>query len=295
MSGPVSVVVSVVGVLLVLGVLWDVFRTIFNPSGQGRISGAAMSAVWRLTARGGDRPRELAGPSALAAVIAAWVVLAVVGWALVYWPHVPAGFVHSSGLDVSERSTAADALYVSVVTLATLGYGDVVPAATGLRLVAPLEALMGFAILTAAVTWVLQVQPALVRRRTMVMTLSGLRRAGLEREVRTLDADLPAHVLTDVAASVTQVGVDLTQYSETYYFREGEEERGFGEALIFAADLAEAGSASPRPDVRLAARALQAALDDLAAHAGSTFLGVTGGTRSVLEALRRDRAKRPPR
>ena len=293
MAGPVSVVVSVAGVLLVLGVVWDVFHTIFHPSGQGRISGAAMAGIWRLTARGGPRLRELAGPSALVAVIVAWVALAVVGWALVYWPHMPAGFVHSSGLDVSGRSTAADALYVSVVTLATLGYGDVVPAATGLRLVAPLEALMGFAILTAAVTWVLQVQPALVRRRTTVMTLSGLRRAGLGREVRTLDADLPAVVLADLAAAVTQVGVDLTQYSETYYFREGEEERDLGEALIFAADLAEAGSASPRADVRLAGRALQTAVDDLAAHAATTFLGATGDTRSVLEALRRDRAKRP--
>jgi hypothetical protein len=53
------------------------------------------------------------------------------------------------------------------VTLATLGYGDIVPTSDLLRVLVPLEALVGFALLTAALSWVISVYPALSRRRSL--------------------------------------------------------------------------------------------------------------------------------
>ena len=62
-------------------------------------------------------------------VVLAWVVLILLGWALVYWPHQPDGFVFGSSLDPTSRAGLLDAVYLSTVTLATLGFGDIVPAA----------------------------------------------------------------------------------------------------------------------------------------------------------------------
>ncbi|MFE7630824.1 potassium channel family protein [Kocuria sp. NPDC057446] len=83
-------------------------------------------------------------------VVVLWVLLQGVGWALVYLPHVPGGFTYSPGVDPADCPDPVEALYISFVTLATLGFGDVVATDPWIRLATPLEALTGFALLTAA-------------------------------------------------------------------------------------------------------------------------------------------------
>ena len=56
-------------------------------------------------------------------------------------------------------------VYVSMVAVATLGLGDILSATPLLRIVVPLEALVGFVLLTAGISWVLQPYPELIRRR----------------------------------------------------------------------------------------------------------------------------------
>ena len=110
-----------------------------------------------------------------------------------------------------------------MVTLATLGFGDIVPTTEWLRVAVPLEAMLGFVLLTAAVTWVLQVYPALMRRRALAIRLSLLHRADAARVLAEEDVPMAANLLEDLAGEVVQARVDLTQYAETYYFRD---ERG---------------------------------------------------------------------
>lgn len=50
-------------------------------------------------------------------------------WALVYWPQLSAEFRFASGLDAAQPTNFWAAVYVSSVTLATLGYGDITPTA----------------------------------------------------------------------------------------------------------------------------------------------------------------------
>jgi hypothetical protein len=51
----------------------------------------------------------------------------VVGWALVFLPQMPQGFNFAPGLDPSQHSGFLDAIYVSLVNLTSLGYGDITP------------------------------------------------------------------------------------------------------------------------------------------------------------------------
>ena len=140
-----GVVLTVVGVAIILFGLMDMFHTLLHPSGQGRLSGLVLSGAWRLSKLMGHRLGSVVGPVAMVAVILLWVMLQSVGWALIYYPHIPDGFMYSPGVDQASYPDFNEALYVSFVTLSTLGYGDVVATDTWIRVASPLEALTGFA------------------------------------------------------------------------------------------------------------------------------------------------------
>ena len=98
---------------------------------------------------------SLAGPVAFVAVIATWAGLLVLGWALVFWPHMPGDFRFDAGLD-ARGPDFVNALNVSLVTLATLGFGDITPT-SGTAAVLPLEALLGFGLLSAIISWLVSI------------------------------------------------------------------------------------------------------------------------------------------
>jgi len=51
------------------------------------------------------------------------------------------------GVDYGDHPTVLSPLYYSVVTLTTLGYGDVVPASMAAQVVAMIEVIMGYVML----------------------------------------------------------------------------------------------------------------------------------------------------
>ena len=147
-------------------------------------------SVWR-TVRffSGSKPNRLnlAGPLALILIILLWTVGLVLGWACLLHPHLPQDFLLSTGMVAERNDGFLDAVYVSVVALATLGYGEITPQATWLRLLAPLEALIGFALLTASVTWLMSLYPALARRRYLARQVDLINRLGERDDVATAD------------------------------------------------------------------------------------------------------------
>lgn len=278
--------VTGVGVVVVVAVLRDIFHTLWHPSGRGTLSTPVMATVWRVGRWRRDRGNSgvLTGPVALATVIVLWVALLVAGGALVYVPHLPESFEYQSGLDVSERTAVLDAVYFSMVTLATLGFGDVVPVSGWLRVVVPVQGLIGFGLLTASVTWVLQVYPSLVRRRALAVRLAVLRSVSPEELLHDPQSSVAAGLLESLATGLAQARVDLTLYPETFYFRDGDEEAALPAMIGIAARMAATGATAPRTDVRLGARLLDTAIDDFARVLDETFLHVQGSTAEVLAA-----------
>lgn len=282
--------ITAAGVLVVGVALRDIVHTLWHPSGRGDLSSWVMRAVWWLGRRRRERGTAgvLTGPVALVLVILSWITLLVGGGALVYAPHLPEAFLFQSGLDVSGRSDVLDAVYVSAVALATLGLGDVVPTAGWLRIAVPVQALIGFGLLTASVTWVLQIYPALIRRRALAVRLAQLRSIPFDDLLLDPQTGSAAVLLDGLAGELAQARVDLTQYSETYYFRDGTEEAALPAMVRVAADLASAGRRAPRTDVRLAAVRLGRAVDDFAQVLDDQFLHTGAGADDVLLAHGRD-------
>ena len=115
-----DVVLTITGVGLILLMAVDVFHTLLYPHGTGPVCRMIMRALWVLSRRFAGRASAAAAPAAMAAVIGAWVSLAIMGWALVYLPHLPGGFVYAEG--VPQGGDLSEAVYISMVSLSTVGY-----------------------------------------------------------------------------------------------------------------------------------------------------------------------------
>jgi hypothetical protein len=232
------------------------------------------------------------------AVIGIWGVLAVLGWALVYWPHLPDGFTSTDADVVGDGRPFLDAIYISMVTISTLGFGDVFPTSDWLRIVNPLEALFGFALLTVAVSWILQVYPALARRKAFAIRLNLLREADSVRAITTLDVPSASRLLDELTAGLVSVRVDISEFPETYYFREDDRPSSLAANLGYIAELASAALASEHPGVRHSADVLIRAVDDFAGMIDTKFLRTGAATSEVLVAYsaeHRHTQDQPPR
>lgn len=280
-----DIALTLAGVLLIAAGLRDMFHSLLHPQRQGRLSRWVLSGVWKVSRATGHRLGSAAGPAGMVAVILMWVLLQTIGWAMVYLPHLPSGFSYS-GVDPERQVRLVEAVYVSLTTLSTVGFGDVVATDAWIRLAAPVQALTGFALLTAALTWFTQVYPPLSRRRSLALALHGMRRGGY---AETLAEAGPGAlgVLDDLSARIEQSGIDFAQHTESYFFLESDPELALAGQLPYAVELRDsalssarsgAGEEAPESPDGLAARAerLSVALDRLADVLAEDFVSGEG-------------------
>jgi hypothetical protein len=283
---------TVAGVFLILVALRDVFDVLFNESGRAVLAHVVTRGVWRAFRRVGRRRRKLfsmAGPFALLAVVATWALLLIVGWALIFLPHMPDGFTLASGVD--RGLPLVDSLYTSMVTLATVGFGDITPDEPLLRIIDPVEALLGFGLLTASISWLLSIYPVLNRRRSLAYEAHLLLES--EREVGTSVVELESlsaeSIYTELTTRLVSVERDMATFPVAYYFATADHRFSLPAVLPDLLKLAERGTDDSLPaGVRLHATMLREAIDDLA-HALRPFHGGgEGTTEELIEAYRRD-------
>lgn len=292
MSMPSTILSTAAGFLLVGLAARDIFDALFHPEGRASLARIVMRAVWCIFKRAAPGPNafSLAGPIGLVAVIGTWVLLLAFGWALVFWPHVPDGFRFAE--PAGRGSELIDALNVSLVTLTTLGFGDITPEATWLRIVLPLEALVGFGLLSASISWLLLTYPVLSRRRSLAYEISLLRKAEDETglALHRLEPEAAERVYAELTSRLVAVERDLVSFPVTYYFAERDARFSLPAAAPYLLTLADRGCAEEMPGrVRLRARLLLEALEDLAATTAQRFHGVRSGTTAeLLAAYARD-------
>jgi voltage-gated potassium channel Kch len=297
----VTLFLTLLGAGLILFALRDIFDTLFHPSGKGMLSRALPRPLWRSVRWiGGHYPlmRELCGPVALLTVIASWAALLAVGWALLLWPHLPEGFSLTPEPNPSGHSGFVDALYLSLVTLTTLGYGDITPASEWLRVLVPLEAMVGFGLLTASLSWVISLYPAFSRHRSLAHEISLVREVERKTgiDVRKMDALAAELMLSNLTSQLIAIQSDLIHFPISYYFRSSNERFELSAAMPCLLRLAEKGDSEDcAPGVRMRANMLHCAIEDFSATVGSRFLGLQSTSiEKVLKAYARDNLHAPP-
>jgi len=297
MSPAAGVLLTVAGAAIIAAVLRDAFETLFHPDGRMVLSRGVMRGYWGVFHRlAGRRPGAfpLAGPIMLLTILVSWALLLACGWALILWPHFPDGFRFATELGPpGDQRGFVDALYMSLVTLGTVGYGDISPAGDVLRLVVPLEALVGFGLLTASVSWLLTVYPALSRRRSLAYEITLLRdttRSDGRREFVMSHPGSAERMFAELLSRLVAVERDLVQIPVSYYFTERDDRFSLPRVMPWLLGLAEHGLGEDVPDAtRLRARMLCAAIDDFAHTTTQRFHdGAVAPTADLLALYARD-------
>lgn len=263
-------------------VVVDLVMTILHPSARGPLSELSRRLAWRLLLPLGRRApgRVLltwVGPSALAANLAVWVGGLWLAFALVYMPFV-GELAYAPSVEFG-RATIVDALYLSGVTLTTVGFGDVVAGHDALRLVTILESASGFAVMTGAVTYVLSVLPVVARTRSTAEVASNLNLADARSAAILLRSDgwRRAGELHREIVSLQQA---LWQFPVLFYFvprRERESPYGLVRAAVTVCNVLRAWDAKESDTwVEVEARGLEAALRGVVEVYEREFGGLIG-------------------
>ena len=285
-----DIVAAVVGMMLVVLVVWEVFNDIFHPTNSGALSdwlGRRLFNLFRRT----KTMLPVAGPLALVSTIAVWVSLLMLGFACIFYGSVPAGFRTSTAEFPQVTHRFATALYVSAQTLTTLAFGDVVAFSGPMRAAAALEGLIGFGVVTASVSTIVLIYPALSRMRLLARGVTHIvaaeRTTGLQM-ART-GSDL---IHANLARDVTNTRIDLIHFPILYYFTSVHREGSVAFALPHLVRFAREGQQADVPaHVRLAAAALDRALDDLADALAERFVKTDRKDRAAaFAAFARDHA-----
>lgn len=284
--------ISLLGGVLVAIALRDIWVTLFRPTTEGNLSHHVARGVWQVFRATARRPEWLrhAAPAAMPTVITTWALLLTLGWALIFWARMPEAFATDPGASLGENAFG-EALYLSMVTLSTLGYGDITPTVGYLRLLAPVETAIGFVLLTASISWVLSIYPALTRQRALAQQISLLREAeaktGMDPFARA--PETAERALAAFCAQVSVVRCDFDQFPVTYYFYDVDERFALPVALPHLLDIAELGQASENAGIRLQATELREAIEDLADTLCMRLLELpTTEAREVLAAYAHD-------
>jgi hypothetical protein len=289
MSTLATILLTAAGVLLILVALRDVFDVLFHETGRAVLSHGVMRTVWRgfrVVSKARPTLFSLAGPLALIAVVISWALMLIVGWTFVYWPHMPDSFSLGSGVDPSHPFV--DSFYFSMATLSTVGFGDVSPGTEGLRLISPIEALLGFGLLTASISWLLAIYPVLSRRRSLAYEINLLMDS---KELIQLEES--GDLFSELTSRLVAVERDLATLPVAYYFTPTDERFALPAHMHDLLELAERGiDESLPPYVRLRASMLHEAIDDFARTVQGIHRLPGESTGERLDAYTRDHLAR---
>jgi hypothetical protein len=283
-----NVMLAIAGLLLIGVILWEVFSDLFHPARSGALTDWVGRRIFNAFKSFPDL-LPLAGPLTLISVFAIWVAGLVIGFALVYLHAYPADFRTSTGSVPPATMRLVWLVYYSFETLVTLGYGDLVPVSVTARSAATVEALIGFGLLTASVSSIVLLYPALSRMRLLARGVSHL--VAAERHTGIAVAGSGSDVvLNGLARDVTHARIDLVHFPIVYYFVGNDPRASIAMWVKDLMRFAREAQAPSRPEhVRLAGGALDAALHDFAAILDERFLHTASDSRErIFDSLVRD-------
>ena len=290
-----TILFTIFGTLLVVVGLQDLFHTLFHPAARGDISDWMALRIWRIFRR---IPRALgfAGPIAFVAIVLFWGLSIVMGFALLYYPHLPREFTFAEGLNPANYASAWGALQISLASLITVSSG-VYAKDQWLGLLMALEAVLGFGLLTASISWILSIYPVVEHRRSVAQQATLLHFSevnGIRSLDEISDPDLES-VLLAFATQLISHRNELTQFPITYFFYEEDKETALAGILPYLADISHQ-SVARGGAAAIAATTLGGAIDALLKVIARSFLNPElKNPQEILSAYAEDQKRAPVR
>ncbi|MGI4756792.1 MAG: hypothetical protein ACRYGF_08080 [Janthinobacterium lividum] len=197
--------------------------------------------------------------------ILCWVILLAAGFALVFCGLSMQGLIMFQGPPASSPWISLfRSIYLSFGALDTFQTFDAELRPDWLRLLITIEGLIGLSMITASVSWLVLLYPALARTRFFAKRISLLRKAE-ERVQLSLVEHLGVRVLTELAVGVIQLRLDFILFPILFNFYASDQSASIAFTLPELSRIANNGMAESLPaEVRLAGAQLQVALEELA-------------------------------
>ena len=288
-----AVAFTLIGIALSLVALLDMFQTLFHPAGRGTMSDWAALIVWKCFRRVANTyPGVLtyAGPIGILSIISSWALCTLVGFALLYLPHMGSQYVFDPGINPDNHRGFWEAINSSIGALITLSEG-MGPRSAWLGLLRGLEAIIGFGLLTASVSWLLSIYPVLEARRSVAQRASLLHDAELRNDIDMFrdSGDKVHEWIMALAGDLSSLRNQMAQFPISYYFYVGEPQTSLPGTLPYLNELADRAVASGMPATRLAGTALGGAVEDFLKLLAEAFLHIPEkDKRAILTAYARE-------
>ena len=274
------------GALLILLVGADVFRTALLPSSTGPVNHVLSRVVWQAARRAPRvaRPGAMrcAGPLALVLTVLVWLLLLMLGFALLYLPVVD----ELSYSGEFGRPGFAEALYLSGAVLFTLGFGDVVGASTPVRMLTVAESAAGLGVLTATLGYLPAIYTLVSSLRTANQAVADLDADSADGAAELLGVDASL-VLDTVRRDVIAARQHLQRFPVLHYFHPSYDEsvaallRGATSLWVAGHFADDEGRPLHRHRTALE-HALRRLTDDLVTHGGRPRLEMSPGRATEL-------------
>ena len=285
----------IAGVVLIGTSCHDVFHTLFHPAGRGALSDRMSRWIWRGVRALAKRRRDiitLGGPIIFLAIVSTWALLIIFGFALIYWANLNF-FAVVPGMDPSRPKTFFDAFNISIGSLITIA-GDYNSNSKLMRLLMGAQAVIGFGLLTAAVSWLLSIYPVLEQRRSLAHRSTLLHAAEERAGASVFDfpcSDLSALLLT-ITEEVTTLRNSMSQFPVSYYFHGGEKETALPGILEYIRGIGEKATRSHDPSVRITGTMLSGAIIDYVELLAEVYLRMpSDDVPAVLRAYASDQLR----
>lgn len=270
---------SLVGLGIVLVTLFDATMTVIGvSSGAGRLTRWVSRSLWLVlrrlqVGRAPGRVTRTAGPLIVLVIIHAWLVLVILGWALVFGQE-------GSLLQDGEALTPALGRLHYAGSLVLGGGGSFTPAGGVWRFAEKLAQLNGVAFVGIAVAYVLPVVGAVVHKRQVAATISTLGESAEDVLVRAFNGrdfgELGLHLIA-LTPDVAQLAQRHLAYPVIAYFHSSTRHTALAPAITVLDDVVTllAGVVDERaaPDpvalypCQRAVTTFLAAVDDMGIHA----------------------------
>jgi hypothetical protein len=171
-----AIVEQIAGAAVTVVVLLDVFLTIlYARAGAELLSPVVARTIWRLFrlvsrpfGRHRGRVLSFCGPVILVALIVVWAAGLALGAGLIMHPHLGGGIRASQGPTPTDFMSA---LYAGASSLSFVGSGDFTPQSAPFRALYMLNSLIGTAVMSLVLTYVMQIYNALRSRNALGLAI----------------------------------------------------------------------------------------------------------------------------
>lgn len=213
---------TLLGAALLFFVIDDVYVTILQARGQsGPVSEFVYRSIWsiarsiafKLSRSRRHKLLNSIGPLLMPLLVAVSIMLVIIGYALIYFPGMPEKF--NFGRE-GAGPRFVDAIYFSGTTLTTVGFGDISPRAPEMKIVAIIEAVSGFGLISLAVTYLIVVYSALEHKRAIALSFYHSAEGGAD-VVGFIKHHFVAGRLLGLTATLRTAARDLQETLESHF------------------------------------------------------------------------------